>query len=94
MNLKKNNISYLAWLFLLFFTGASCAFFGLILAQKSNMNVLLIAGGLVTLFFIVVFGLYLLIGHFLEKKHYLGIRIRGLITMCHPPNRIIRKVKK
>lgn len=68
MNLKKNNFSYFAWLVLLFFTGASCAFFGLVLAQKSNMNVLLIAACLVTLFFIVVFGLYLLIGYFLEQK--------------------------
>lgn len=68
MSLKKNNISYFAWLVLLFFTGASCAFFGLILAQRSNMNTLLIAGGLVTLFFVVVFGLYLLIGYYLERK--------------------------
>ncbi len=68
MNLKKNNISYFAWLVLLFFTGASCSFFGLVLAQRSNMNVLLIAGGLVTLFFVVVFGLYLLIGRFMERK--------------------------
>lgn len=68
MSLKKNNISYFAWLVLLFFTGASCAFFGLVLAQRSNMNTLLIAGGLVTLFFVVVFGLYLLIGYYLERK--------------------------
>lgn len=68
MNLKKNNFSYFAWLVLLFFTGASCAFFGLLLAQKSNMNILLIAAGLVTLFFVVVFGLYLLIGYFLDQR--------------------------
>lgn len=68
MCLKKNNISYFAWLILLFFTGASCAFFGLVLAQRSNMNILLTAGGLVTVFFVVVFALYLLIGFCLEKK--------------------------
>ncbi len=68
MNLKKNNFSYFAWLVLLFFTGASCAFFGLVLAQISNLNVLLVAGGLVTLFFIVFFGLYLLIGYWGEKR--------------------------
>ena len=68
MSLKKNNISYFAWLVLLFFTGASCAFFGLVLAQRSNMNILLTAGGLVTLFFVVVFGIYLLSGYLLERK--------------------------
>ncbi len=67
MSLKKNNVSYFAWLVLLFFAGASCAFFGLVLAQRSNMNILLTAGGLVTLYFIVVFGLYLLIGYYLER---------------------------
>ena len=68
MSLKKNNISYFAWLVLLFFTGASCAFFGLVLAQRSNMTILLTAGGLVTLFFVVVFGIYLLTGYLLERK--------------------------
>lgn len=68
MSLKKNNISYFAWLVLLFFTGASCAFFGLLLAQRTNLNILLTAGGLVTLFFVVVFGVYLLIGYYLNKN--------------------------
>ena len=66
MNLKKNKVSYFAWLILLFFTGATCAFFGLILAQSSNMNSILVAGGIVTLFVMIGFGLYLLIGYFLK----------------------------
>jgi len=66
MNLKKNKVSYFAWLILIFFTGATCAFLGLILAQSCNINSILVAGGIVTMFFVVVFGLYLLIGYFLE----------------------------
>lgn len=68
MNLRKNNVSYVAWILLLFFTGASSAFFGLVLAQMVNINAILAAGGLVTLFFVVMFGLYLLIGILLERS--------------------------
>ena len=60
MNLKKNKVSYFAWLILIFFTGATCAFLGLILAQSCNINSILVAGGIVTMFCVVVFGLYLL----------------------------------
>ncbi len=77
MNLRKNNVSYVAWVLLLFFTGASCAFFGLVLAQMVNINVILAAAGLVTLFFGTMFGLYMLIGYFIvrsdEKVNWLKI---------------------
>lgn len=68
MNLRKNAFSYFAWLILLFFTGATCAFFGLILSQYINIDMIFIAGGLVTIFFVVVFALYLLIGKLSERK--------------------------
>ncbi len=68
MNLRKNAFSYFAWLILLFFTGATCAFFGLILSQYIKVDMIFIAAGLVTIFFVVVFLLYLLIGALAEKK--------------------------
>lgn len=77
MNLKKNAFSYFAWLILLFFTGATCAFFGLILSRYVKIDMIFIAAGLVTVFFVVVFLLYLLIGAFTErktiKKDYLSV---------------------
>lgn len=77
MNLRKNAFSYFAWLVLLFFTGATCAFFGLILSQYIHIDMIFIAGGLVTIFFAVVFVLYLLIGklseHKTEKNDYLSM---------------------
>jgi len=76
MNLRKNAFSYFAWLILLFFTGATCAFFGLILSQYIKVDMIFIAAGLVTIFFVVVFLLYLLIGTLSErrtiKKDYLS----------------------
>lgn len=68
MNLRKNAFSYFAWLILLFFTGATCAFFGLILSQYIKVDMIFIAAGLVTIFFVVVFLLYLLIGTLSERK--------------------------
>lgn len=77
MNLNKNKVSYFAWLVLVFFTGATYAFFGLILSQSSNLNGILVAGGIVTLFVVIVLGLYLLIGYFLkyheDKVNFLQI---------------------
>lgn len=75
MNLKKNAFSYFAWLILLFFTGATCAFLGLLLSRYIKIDMIFIAAGLVTIFFVVVFLLYLLIGVLIErqpiKKDYL-----------------------
>ena len=68
MDLKKNAFSYFAWLILLFFTGATCAFFGLILSQYIKVDMIFIAAGLVTIFFVVIFLLYLLIGYISERK--------------------------
>ncbi len=68
MNLRKNAFSYFAWLILLFFTGATCAFFGLILSQHIKIDMIFIAAGLVTVFFVIVFVLYLLIGTLSERK--------------------------
>ena len=69
MNLKKNAFSYFAWLILLFFTGATCAFFGLILSEYIKVDMIFIAAGLVTIFFVAVFLLYLLIGVLSERKN-------------------------
>lgn len=69
MSLKKNTVSYLAWLILLFFTGVASAFFGLILSQHIKTDMIIIAAGLVTVFFAVSFVLYLLTGVFVEKSH-------------------------
>ena len=84
MNLKKNNVSYITWVILLFFTGASCAFLGLVLGQMFQINLILAAGGLVTLFFALVFGIYLLIGYFLEH----GLENRRRLSMFHLSKRM------
>lgn len=68
MNLKKNTISYIAWLFLLFFTGATCAFLGLLLSQAVRINMFIVAIGLITAFLALVFLIYYLTGVILRHK--------------------------
>ena len=68
MNLKKNTISYIAWLILLFFTGATCAFLGLTISQIFKVNLFIAAVGLVTFLLAFLFAIYLVTGFFIKRK--------------------------
>lgn len=69
MILKKSSVSYLAWIVLVFVTGAACAFFGMVLAHLTKINVVLAAAGLVTGFFGLGYLLFFITGHYAGKEN-------------------------
>lgn len=62
MNQKKNAISYVAWMLILLFTGASFAFFGMIAAHLYDFETPFMAAGFVLIFFGIVCLIYFLTG--------------------------------
>ncbi len=62
MKLKKNVISYAAWMILLLFTGATFAFLGMWATQITELNIIVAAIGCIVLFFGILFLVYSMSG--------------------------------
>ena len=61
MSLKKNALSYIIWVIMLLFTGAGVAFLGLVATRMLAGENILIAVGIIAVFFLVLFLIYLLL---------------------------------
>ena len=68
MNLKKNAVSYVTWMIVLLFTGASFAFLGMVTAQLSNINILFAAAGCIVVFFGVLYMVYSMTGYVVSMQ--------------------------
>lgn len=67
MCLKKNKISYLAWIILMLFSGAGCAFFSMLFAELAGINMVVSAIIIVTAYYGIGFLIYYATGKFCYK---------------------------
>ncbi len=68
MNLKKNAVSYVAWMIILLFTGAGFAFVGMSLAQTYNVSMIPAAIGCIFAFFGILYMVYSMTGYVTSLK--------------------------
>ncbi len=68
MNLKKNAVSYIAWMIILLFTGTGFAFIGMVLAQTYHLNLILAAIGCIFVFFGILYMVYSMTGYVTSLK--------------------------
>ena len=73
MSLKKNALSYIIWVIMLLFTGAGVAFLGLVATRMLAGENILIAVGIIAVFFLVLFLIYLLTGYLIKQIDLSGI---------------------
>lgn len=69
MSLKKNAVSYVAWMIILLFAGAAFSFLGMTAANTFHVNVFLAVAGYVIFFFGILFLVYLLTGYIVGLCH-------------------------
>ena len=68
MALKKNIVSYVAWMILLLFTGVTFAFLGMVATRITEVNIVVAALGCIVLFFGILFLIYSMSG-FIISMH-------------------------
>ena len=68
MNLKKNAVSYVAWMIILLFTGAGFAFTGMVVAKMYNVNLIVAAAGCIFVLCGILYMIYSMTGYIASMK--------------------------
>lgn len=84
MNLKKNAVSYVAWMIILLFAGAGFAFTGMVVAKMYNVNLILAAAGCIFVLCGILYMVYSMTGYIAsmktQKTPFSGFMIHAILV--------------